>query len=175
MVFSNDFRYGFGQTVVMCNACTMLLCLLTHAIPDGVEAHETEELPWTPKPGGRCRYFSGRGRNLLGWQVCRTKLAPENVRKLRGVQKSIGNKVPWKIGMLIYLPVTSRPLISLQKEAILSPCNFATTHLTACILILNPLNFVTHETEDPFATPQNVLTRYEKPKGPGRMKNTTTY
>ena len=54
----------------------------------------------------------------------------------QGVQKSMGNKVPWKTGMQIYLPVkkTSRPLISLQKEAILSPRNFATTHLTACIL-----------------------------------------
>ena len=28
-------------------------------------------------------------------------------RKCGGVQKSMGNKVPWKIGMLIYLPVTS--------------------------------------------------------------------
>ena len=55
-------------------------------------------------------------------------------RKRRGVQKSMGNKVPWKIGMPTCLPVTSQPLISLQKEAVLSPCNFATTHLTACIL-----------------------------------------
>ena len=46
----------------------------------------------------------------------------------------MGNKVPLKTGMLIYLPVTSPPLIYLQKEAVLSPCNFATTHLTACIL-----------------------------------------
>ena len=30
--------------------------------------------------------------------------------------------------MLTYLPVTSRPLIFLQKEAVLSPCNFATAH-----------------------------------------------
>ena len=46
-----------------------------------------------------------------------------------------GNKVPWRIGMLIYLPVTSRPLMSPQKEAVsLSPCNFATAHLTACML-----------------------------------------
>ena len=36
--------------------------------------------------------------------------------------------------MLIYLPVTSRPLIVLEKEAVSSPCNFATAHLTACIL-----------------------------------------
>ena len=36
--------------------------------------------------------------------------------------------------VLIYLPVTSQPLISLQEDAFLSPCNFATTHLTACIL-----------------------------------------
>ena len=56
------------------------------------------------------------------------------IRKRGGVQKSIGNKVPWKTGVLIYLHVASRPLISLQKEAVLSPCNFATTHLTACIL-----------------------------------------
>ena len=56
------------------------------------------------------------------------------IRKREGVQKSMGNKVPWETGVLIYLPVTSRPVISLQKEAVLSPCNFATTHLTACIL-----------------------------------------
>ena len=56
------------------------------------------------------------------------------LRKCWGVQKSMGNKVPWKTGVLIYLPVTSRPFISLQKEAVLSPCNFATAHLTACIL-----------------------------------------
>ena len=59
--------------------------------------------------------------------------------------------------MLIYLPVTSRPLISLQEEAVLSPCNFATAHLTAGILnFYLPLNFATHETEDPFAAPQNL-------------------
>ena len=46
----------------------------------------------------------------------------------------MGNKVSCKTGMLIYLPVTSRPLISLQKEAVLSPFNFATAHLTACTL-----------------------------------------
>ena len=56
------------------------------------------------------------------------------IRKRGGVQKSMGNKVPWKTGVPIYLPVTSRPLISLQKEAVLHPCNFATTHLTARIL-----------------------------------------
>ena len=56
-------------------------------------------------------------------------------RKRRGDQNSMGNKVPWEIGMMIYLPVTSRRLISLQKEAVLlSPCNFATSHLTAFIL-----------------------------------------
>ena len=43
------------------------------------------------------------------------------------------HKVPWKIEMLICHPVTSQPLISPQKEEVLSPCNFA-THLTACIL-----------------------------------------
>ena len=59
---------------------------------------------------------------------------PPKIRKRGGVQKSMGNKVPWKTGVPIYLPVTSRPLISLQKEAVLHPCNFATTHLTARIL-----------------------------------------
>ena len=58
----------------------------------------------------------------------------ERIRKRGGVQKSMGNKVPWKTGVLIYLHVTSRPLMSLQQEAVLSPCNFATTHLKACIL-----------------------------------------
>ena len=62
------------------------------------------------------------------------RIAMVLLRKRGGVQKSMGNKVPWKTGVLIYLPVTSRPLISLQKEAALSPCNFATAHLTACIL-----------------------------------------
>ena len=63
--------------------------------------------------------------------ICTT---PQKIRKRRGVQKSMGNKVSWKIGVLIYLPVTLRPLISLQEEAVLSPCNFATANLTACIL-----------------------------------------
>ena len=64
-----------------------------------------------------------------------SELIPQTfLRKRGGVQKSMGNKVPWKIGVLIYLPVTSRPLISLQKEACSSPRNFATTLLTACIL-----------------------------------------
>ena len=61
----------------------------------------------------------------------------------------MANKVPRKTGMLIYLPVTSRPRISLQKEAVLSPCNFATTHLTACILnFYLHQNFAIHESED---------------------------
>ena len=59
----------------------------------------------------------------------RTSLWPS-----REVQKFMGNKLSWTTGMLIYLPVTSRPLIFLQKEAALSPCNFATAHFTACIL-----------------------------------------
>ena len=51
------------------------------------------------------------------------------IRKRGGVQKSMG-KVPWGTGMLIYLPVTSRPPISPQKEATLPPRN----HLAACSL-----------------------------------------
>ena len=46
----------------------------------------------------------------------------------------MGHKVPWEIGILICHPVTSRSLIFLQKGAVSSTCNFATTHLTACIL-----------------------------------------
>ena len=37
-------------------------------------------------------------------------------RRRGGVQKSMGHKVPWKTGMLICHPVTSRPLISPQKK-----------------------------------------------------------
>ena len=48
----------------------------------------------------------------------------------------MGHKVPWKIGLLIYLPVTSRPLIFIQTEAVVSPYNFANARLTACILNL---------------------------------------
>ena len=66
--------------------------------------------------------------------VCLSQ-CPIHLRKRGGgVQKSMGHKVPWKTGMLIYLPVTERPLIVLQKEAVLPPCNFATAHLTTCIL-----------------------------------------
>ena len=57
-----------------------------------------------------------------------------SVRKRGGVQKYMGHKVPWKIGMLICHPVTSRPLIFPQEEAVLSPCNFAITYLTACVV-----------------------------------------
>ena len=67
-------------------------------------------------------------------------------RKRWGVQKSMGHKVPWKTGMLIYLPVTSWPLISLQTEVVLWPCNFATTHWTACIQ-----NFLSLELRDPWS------------------------
>ena len=60
---------------------------------------------------------------------------PLNIQvKHGGVQKSMGRRVPWKIGVLICHPVTSRSPIFPQKEALLTPCNFATTHLTASIL-----------------------------------------
>ena len=55
------------------------------------------------------------------------------IKKRGGIQKSMGHKVPWNIGMRICHPVTSRPLIFLQKEAVLSSCSFATTHLIAFI------------------------------------------
>ena len=35
----------------------------------------------------------------------------------RGVQKFVGHKVPWKTGMLIYLPVTLQPLISCRQKS----------------------------------------------------------
>ena len=67
----------------------------------------------------------------------------------------MGHKVPWKTGMLICHLVTSRPLIFTQKEAVLSPCNFATARLTASILhFYLPLTSQPHEMEDPFAMPQ---------------------
>ena len=95
-----------------------------------------------------------RLQNEVGPESC-FFVEKKTIRKRGGVQESMGNKVPWKTGMLFYLPVTSRPLIFPQKEAVLSPCYFAITHLTACILkFLSPLNFATHEMEDPFATPQ---------------------
>ena len=60
--------------------------------------------------------------------------------------------------MLIYLPLTPQTLICVKKEAVLSPCNFVTAHLTACMLHLISQdlsgNFVTHEMEDLFATRQ---------------------
>ena len=47
---------------------------------------------------------------------------------------------PWiikfhgRLGVLTCHPVTSRPLSFPQKEVVLSPCHFASTHLTASIL-----------------------------------------
>ena len=67
----------------------------------------------------------------------------------------MGHEVSWNIG--ICHPVTSRPLIFPQQDAVLSPCNFAATHLIACILQCFLLSFATHEMEDPFATPQYFL------------------
>ena len=63
-----------------------------------------------------------------------------------------GNAVQkWKIVMPICHPVTSQPLIFLQKEAVLSPRHFATTHLRAVNLnVLSPFNFATHEMGGPF-------------------------
>ena len=58
-----------------------------------------------------------RGRKLPQ-PVCWYEIKRILSRKRGGVQKSMGNNVPWKTGMLIYPPVTSRPLISLQKEAV---------------------------------------------------------
>ena len=116
--------------------------------------------PSTRKSLAIVRFRCAKSKNS-GDKIQGPSWGQQKIRKRGGVQKSTGNKVPWKTGMLIYLPVTSRPLISPQKEAVLSPCNFATTRLTACILnFLSPLNVATHETEDPFAAPQK---RRKKP------------
>ena len=45
-------------------------------------------------------------------------------------------KVSSKTGILICLRVTLCPLTLLHKEAVASPCNFATTLLTACIFYI---------------------------------------
>ena len=82
-----------------------------------------------------------------GWTQ---KHANERKTERQWVQKAMGNKVPWKTGMLLCLPVTSRPLISLRKEAALSPCNFATAHLTACILIFISLELCKLKNRDPW-------------------------
>ena len=71
-----------------------------------------------------------------------------------GVQKSMDTKLPWKIGMLIYLPVTTGPLIVLQNEVVfiflqLRDHPFRSLHSE----FLSPSNFATYEMEDPFATP----------------------
>ena len=96
-----------------------------------------------------------------------------SVRKLSG--RFCRN--PWAIklhgenGVLIYLPVTSRPLISMQKEAVLCYCKFATAHLTACILNSISLELRDHWNGGPFATPpknqaveKSVLPLFEKIK-----------
>ena len=48
--------------------------------------------------------------------------------------------------------------VGLLREAVLSPCNFATTHVTCSLRsdFLSP-NFATHEMEDPFATPHTAM------------------
>ena len=93
---------------------------------------------------------SSGARGLLSYTTAST----ESQETRRGPRKSMGNKVPWKTGVLIYLPVTLRPthfpaerssFITLQ----LRDHPFDSLHSE----FLSPLNFATHETEDPFATP----------------------
>ena len=48
----------------------------------------------------------------------------------------IGHKVPWEIGILICHPVTSKAARFPAGRSSLSPCIFATAHLTACVLNL---------------------------------------
>ena len=74
--------------------------------------------------GRQYRHPTFQQDQIAHLQSSHRQLHPSIFRKRRGVQKSMGNKVPWKTGMLIYLAVSSRPLIFLQTEALLSPCNF---------------------------------------------------
>ena len=60
---------------------------------------------------------------LVAWSVGDHYSIPEKSPKFQETRRG-----------LLYLPVTSRPLIFSQKEAFLSPFTFATTRLTACIL-----------------------------------------
>ena len=79
------------------------------------------------------------------------------LRKREGVQKSMGNKVPWKIGMLLHLPVTSQPRIFPQKEAFYLPVTSWHPFDSLHSQFLSPFNFATHEMEDPFATSQKQI------------------
>ena len=102
-----------------------------------------EFLPVLAFTGAAPRRVSTSGGTKPVPQVLRP--CPHARGGLRAQNKELSEKAEWsrnpwatklhgKTGALIYLPATSRPLIFLQKEAVLAPCNFATTHLTACIL-----------------------------------------
>ena len=105
--------------------------------------------------------------------------ANANIRKREGVQKSMGNEVPWKTWMLIYLRLGCRICISLQlrdhsfsrrKKQFYLPVASRPSFDSLHSEFLSPFNFATHETEDPFATPQNkreqtLMTRTSLIKG----------
>ena len=130
--------------------------------PDMIEGISTSEMPkgethLASLKGWLTPAMVKRG-NLIKITVIKLFSQLTIIRKRGGVQKSMGNKVPWKTGVLNYFPVTLRPLISLQKEAFLSPCNFATAHMTACILnFCLPWTSRPMKREDPFATPQIMI------------------
>ena len=65
----------------------------------------------------------------------------------------MGEKVPWKTWMLIRLPVTSQPCIFPQKDAAYLPVTSRPPIWQLAFWSLSPLNFATHDMEDPFATP----------------------
>ena len=72
-------------------------------------------------------------------------------RKRGGVQKYMGNIVPWKIGVLFISLQLRNHSFSCRKKHLY--------HLVTSrppfwqLAFWYPLNFATHETEDPFATP----------------------
>ena len=62
------------------------------------------------------------------------ELLPEILwTNLRNVQKSMGHKVPWRIGMLTCHPVVSRLIFAVERSSFIS-WNFATTYFTAFIV-----------------------------------------
>ena len=114
-----------------------------------------------PSCGDGCRQqqclscLSRRRRDICQWlrvRPCRVKqswlfggggislaesAAPEQceIRKRRGVQKSTGHKVPWKVGMLTCHPVPLRPLILRRKEAASSPVAFFCRKKQFCLFV----------------------------------------
>ena len=90
----------------------------------------------------------------------------------------MGHKVPWKTGVLICHLVTLRPLISRRKRLVYLPVTSRPPIRQFHSAFLSPLNFATHEVEDPFATPQReniflymTISRVQNPSKTMRNNN----